>query len=94
MPLELDIVGGSATDERRERVEPADLVRERVGEGVITGREPRPLRGPPMQGVGGERDEPGDRDRGPQDVEQLDGGGAGGEEMAVVAAMVRHDIDR
>ncbi|WP_240477338.1 hypothetical protein [Jiangella muralis] len=70
---------GAGGVDRHELAPAADLMRERKTRGgVACGDAVSPMR-LVVQGDAGERDEPGDRDRRPHQVEQRDAGGPAGE---------------
>jgi hypothetical protein len=86
------ILHGAAGDERRERVETPHLVGEGHPVRQVTVAQPGPVLGPAVQGVPGERDEPGHRHGGPDDVEQLHRGALGRQQLAVGVGKAGDDI--
>jgi hypothetical protein len=82
--------------QRSERVQAADLVDERlqviVQDHPATGGQPLAPLGMLVQGQGGEGHEPSDRDRGTDNVQQLDGCRVVVQQLAVQLAMVGDDF--
>lgn len=88
------VAGREASHEGGERVEAPHLVGERDGVAAVgAGAQQFAVVGPAVQGVGGEGGEPGDRDRGPHDVQQFDGGDPRVEEIAVGVTVPGHGAE-
>jgi hypothetical protein len=94
LAVELDVAGRPAADERRERVEPPHLVRERLREGCVAVGQPLAVVRPADQRVRRVGHEPGDRRRRPDDVEQFDRRGARFEQLSVGVPVLRDHLDR
>lgn len=82
------------TDERCERVETTDLVREGLGELVVAVGQPLAVVRPAVQSVRGMGDEPAHRCGRADDVEQLDVGELGRQLPPVGVAMARCHVER